>query len=842
MQTKRTSKTLLLLLAVCFVLGVISPAMAENETEIQPLAAAAVTDFAGLQAAVNAFNSDAAADTTIEVSGSIDMTALLTVSNADYALTLTGGTLKRAAADVYLVYVDSDAALILEDITLDGAKDAYSANSASLVRVEEGALTLQDGAVLKDNVSGYGGGVYVSGGNSSFTMTGGEISGNTVVGGVGGGVASAGAFTMTGGDITGNAASYGGGAYVGGSASSFEMGGGHISGNTATDGGGGVYAYTTGRVSGGGISGNTVISGNGGGVYVLGGSLAVDSGEISGNVVVGYGGGVFVHDGSFTMTGGLVFGRGEMSAEVVVPNAWTPAEDGTGLVIRWSGADGAVYTEGAATDIHTLPASGAAAVWAEDAQQGGGVSYARGDNTGFIPLPVTVTAPGKQVVTLEGLAIADSVYNGVPHPGYGGSVSFGGGTPTVATLTAWYTGTANNGGDYAGAEPPTNAGSYTVLVTLDDDPAYTGEWTAGFTVGKAASPTPDQPVAGDVTTSGFRITNAYPVAYGLLEYRLQPAGGDYGAWAVYDNDAGVAGLAANTVYALEVRYAGDSNYNESAASTAQAVTTEKETLTGAVAVGGSHMFGETLTVDTAGLTQPDLGALTHQWYRNGTAVAGAAGSTYNLTEADVGAVLNVEVSAAHYAGSVLSTNGTVVAKAPQSAPGAPGEGGRTTDSVTLTAPAGAGPFQYRLGTDGAWQDSPVFGGLAPDTAYAFYARQAETATHLASPAGPGLDVTTDREAPPPAPGLTLTETATGATARFGHAAASGTARLIVTLYSATGTLAQIEQKTFTLSGGVEALSIAFDKEQFAGGQVAAFVWDETDTPLCDQETLPMAAP
>ncbi|MDR2670929.1 MAG: hypothetical protein LBC26_04330, partial [Oscillospiraceae bacterium] len=181
-------------------------------------------------------------------------------------------------------------------------------------------------------------------------------------------------------------------------------------------------------------------------------------------------------------------------------------------------------------------------------------------------------------------------------------------------------------------------------------------------------------------------------------------------------------------------------------------------------------------------------------------------------------------------------------KAPQSAPGAPGEGSKTTDSVTLTAPAGAGPFQYRLGTDGAWQSSLTFGGLTPDTTYIFHARLAETATHQASPAGPGLVVVTVQATTPAEPGLTLTETAAGAAASFSQTAAPGTARLIVALYDAAGTLVKIEQKTFTLSGGAGTLGIAFDRAQYAGGRVAAFVWDETHAPLCDPQTLAVVAP
>jgi hypothetical protein len=41
--------------------------------------------------------------------------------------------------------------------------------------------------------------------------------------------------------------------------------------------------------------------------------------------------------------------------------------------------------------------------------------------------------------------------------------------------------------------------------------------------------------------------------------------------------------------------------------------------------------------------------------------------------------------------------------------------------------------EYRIGTTGKWQDSPVFDGLQPNTSYTFYARYKETDTHKAGP-------------------------------------------------------------------------------------------------------------
>ncbi|MDR0638176.1 MAG: hypothetical protein LBG27_04615 [Spirochaetaceae bacterium] len=101
-----------------------------------------------------------------------------------------------------------------------------------------GHLILENGAAIKDNtstVSYTGAGVSMSGG-ATFTMTGGEISGNTATHGGGGVVIyDYSVFTMSGGEISGNTAvGLGGGVSIGRNAG-FTMNGGEIRDNTATD-------------------------------------------------------------------------------------------------------------------------------------------------------------------------------------------------------------------------------------------------------------------------------------------------------------------------------------------------------------------------------------------------------------------------------------------------------------------------------------------------------------------------------------------------------------------------------------------------------------------------------
>jgi hypothetical protein len=114
------------------------------------------------------------------------------------------------------------------------------------VRVEEGGIFTMNGGEISGNLASYGGGVSVYAG--TFTMNGGTISGNSSRDGGGVYVDEEGTFEMYDGKISGNIATYsGGGVYLFGYyGPSFTMYGGEISGNNSAgyafnNGGGGVY-------------------------------------------------------------------------------------------------------------------------------------------------------------------------------------------------------------------------------------------------------------------------------------------------------------------------------------------------------------------------------------------------------------------------------------------------------------------------------------------------------------------------------------------------------------------------------------------------------------------------
>ena len=250
------------------------------------------------------------------------------------------------------VYVDNNGTLTMKGgeisgnttTTISSSSNSPNSSGGGVFVGIDGIFTMSDGTI-SGNISSssssssfsYGGGV--SFGGETFTMNGGEISGNKVSSNhysYGGGVSfSGGTFTMNGGKISGNTvsvtntvssssiSSYGGGVSVG--SGTFTMKGGEISGNTISSstpssGGGVSVGSGTFTMKGGKISGNTVSSSTttsrGGGVSVGGGTFTMIDGTISGNTnscsssslfLRSYGGGVFVA-GIFTKTGGTVNG------------------------------------------------------------------------------------------------------------------------------------------------------------------------------------------------------------------------------------------------------------------------------------------------------------------------------------------------------------------------------------------------------------------------------------------------------------------------------------------------------------------------------------------------------
>ena len=199
----------------------------------------------------------------------IEQTQAWSLPNAKVVLCLNGHNI-TANADVDVIKISYNAQFILTDCR--GEKTEY------------GKITHKEGSV--------GRGIYVT---SSFTMYGGEISGNTIATSTsvyGGGVyVDYGSFTMHGGSITNNKTSEtsgsGGGVYVS-DHGSFTMDGGSIIGNRAPRSGGGVYSMGDFIVSGKAIiTKNTAMDGqtaNNAGLYK---TIKVDAAGLDSTAQIG---------------------------------------------------------------------------------------------------------------------------------------------------------------------------------------------------------------------------------------------------------------------------------------------------------------------------------------------------------------------------------------------------------------------------------------------------------------------------------------------------------------------------------------------------------------------------
>ena len=265
-----------------------------------------------IESDVNIINSNSAEGGTISGTAT-DGGALLLRSNANVTMTNTTITNSRAAYRGGAVCVDSGSSFTLgRGSTITGCQ----AGRGGAVYVIDGSFTQTNDAVITNcsvfenaafSACGYGGAVYVAKG--SYTLQSGSVTNNSATqNGIIYIANNSGAeFTMTQGEISGNTCKNGTIYQAGGT---MTLAGGSITGNTCTESGGGVYQNGGSSL----LLGNThasqdvVISGNkavnGAGWYINGGNCLMRGGNITGNKATKRGGGVCQSNGTLTVNGG----------------------------------------------------------------------------------------------------------------------------------------------------------------------------------------------------------------------------------------------------------------------------------------------------------------------------------------------------------------------------------------------------------------------------------------------------------------------------------------------------------------------------------------------------------
>jgi len=292
-----------------------------------------VGDQAALRAAVNFTTSPRTITLTSDITLIGD--SLLIPANAN--ITLTGSHDLIAGGAFRVIYIEANASLTIDGITITGGNppgsDSPGASGGGVLN--RGTLALQSGTI-SDNEAWRGGGVQNWGtfamwggliddnearsnngggvaneSGATFTMHNGTISNNEAVA-FGGGIQNAGTFVMNGGTISGNEAGQGGGVNIGlANVGTFTMTGGEIANNTSQAWGGGVNigAGTTFTMSGGYIKYNDANFG-GGGVNNSGTFTMSGTASITGNTAQAQGAGVNMSSSQneymFIMNGGTI--------------------------------------------------------------------------------------------------------------------------------------------------------------------------------------------------------------------------------------------------------------------------------------------------------------------------------------------------------------------------------------------------------------------------------------------------------------------------------------------------------------------------------------------------------
>ena len=265
------------------------------------------------------------------------------------------------------VYV-AEGSLTVAGGTLAGYQSGSSyyggTNLGGAVRLEIGSTFTMTGGSITGNC-GRGGGVSAS--LSTVCLYGGEISHNYASDNGGGFSASGGTVTMTGGfSITENKAEdAGGGIYFGGhtrgdDTAEFTMSGGMVAGNSARTGGGvhigGTVEGVTFTMAGGTIQKNSAEKNGtsysyGGGVYLARGIFELTGGSIENNISDNSGGGIYLYRNNYTynpclkLSGGTIQGNhaGSSSGGVGYYNSGKPVIELSGSPVVTGNTKGSSY-------------------------------------------------------------------------------------------------------------------------------------------------------------------------------------------------------------------------------------------------------------------------------------------------------------------------------------------------------------------------------------------------------------------------------------------------------------------------------------------------------------------
>ena len=370
---------------------------------------------------------------------------------------------------------------------------------------------------------------------------------------------------------------------------------------------------------------------------------------------------------------------------------WTAISTGTVYVVIRS-ADGGTGTYTLTVSVSNNPATGAPTI------------------SGTAQVGQTLTAATSGIMDSDGLATPGYTYQWIRVDG-GTEADISGATSSTYTLVV-----ADQGK------------TIKVKVSFTDDASNAETLTSAATsavAAAAANTAPDAPGAPRVAVSATDV-RAITVEWdepanngaAITDYDVQYQRDDETVWHnASHTGTGRTVTISNLLlgYGYRVQVRATNSAGTSAWSASGSGATESNTAaTGKPTISGTLLVGETLTVDTSGISDADgLSGVSYayQWRRDGADITGANSMTYTLAVADAGAAISVEVSftdGGSFDEVLTSDATTTVAAANNPATGAPTITGTAQVGQTLTAATsgisdadGLGTFSYQWKADGA---------------------------------------------------------------------------------------------------------------------------------------------
>ena len=198
-----------------------------------------------------------------------------------------------------------------------------------------------------------------------------------------------------------------------------------------------------------------------------------------------------------------------------------------------------------------------------------------------------------------------------------------------------------------------------VLVTFTDDAGNAESLTSAATKAVAAAPQTNSPATGAPTIVGTAQVGETLTAdtsgiadddgFGNAQYEYQWLADDAGIADATGSTYTLAAADEGKVIKIRVSFTDDAGNDESLTSAAtKAVAAAPQTdspATGAPTIIGTAQVGETLAVDTSGISDADGltgAAFGYQWLADDSIISGATGLTYTLVAADEGKTIKVQ--------------------------------------------------------------------------------------------------------------------------------------------------------------------------------------------------------